>query len=108
MANQPLSPLTARQMNLIANNVLAACADITKLNKTGYNFLYLASGFIAHYNLNGFKDYYEEPGSLQTDILRHQEKNQWGNFRVGEQNAEYYHSKRDCYNLICKRIMQAQ
>lgn len=108
MANKPLTPLTDQQIKLIANNVLAACADINKLNKTGYNFLYLASGFIAHYNIDGFKDYYEDPGMLRDDILQHQQQNQWTNFRVGEPYAEYYHSKRDCYNVICERILRAQ
>ena len=63
-----LKPLTAQQQKNIVRNVLAACRDIEKLNKTGYSFLYLACGFIAHYDINGFKAYYSEPGSLQRDI----------------------------------------
>ena len=62
--------------------------------------MYLASGFIAHYNLEGFKAYYSEPGSLQADIERNARANQWNNFRVGERDADYYHAKRDCYNMI--------
>ena len=53
-----LTPLSKRQQDLIVSNVVKACKDITLLNKTGYNFLYLASGFIAHYNLHGFIDFY--------------------------------------------------
>ena len=53
-----LAPLTERQKVLIVSNVVKACKDITLLNKTGYNFLYLASGFIAHYNLHGFIDFW--------------------------------------------------
>lgn len=94
-----MTPLTTRQKQLIAKNVLAACKDINKLNKTGYNFLYLASGFIAHYNLEGFKAYYSEH-DLQADIERNAKPNQWNNFRAGERDADYYHSKRDCYNMI--------
>jgi hypothetical protein len=94
-----MTPLTLRQKQLITKNVLAACKDITKLNKTGYNFLYLASGFIAHYNLNGFIDYYKHH-SLVQDIEGNATANQWRNFRVGEQHADYYHSKRECYNMI--------
>ena len=94
-----MTPLTQRQKQLIAKNVLAACKDISKLNKTGYNFLYLASGFIAHYNLEGFKAYYSEH-NLQDDIERNARANQWNNFRAGERDADYYHSKRDCYNMI--------
>ena len=94
-----MTPLTQRQKELIAKNVLAACKDISKLNKTGYDFLYLAQGFIAHYNMGGFKDYYSD-GSLQRDIEANARSNQWNNFRTGEKNADYYHSKRDCYNMI--------
>jgi len=94
-----MTPLTQRQKELIAKNVLAACKDIEKLNKTGYDFLYQACGFIAHYNLNGFKAYYSD-GSLQDDIEANARMNQWNNFRAGERDAEYYHSKRDCYNMI--------
>jgi hypothetical protein len=94
-----MTPLTTRQQQLITNNVLAACKDITKLNKTGYNFLYLASGFIAHYNLQGFIAHYSEH-DLQSDIERYARQNQWNNFRTGERDADYYHLKRDCYNMI--------
>lgn len=42
--------------------------DITKLNKTGYNFVMNMSGFIAHYNLYGFQDEYQFVGDLLNDI----------------------------------------
>ena len=95
-----MTPLTQTQQANIVRNVLAACKDINKLNGTGYKFLNLASGFIAHYNLEGFKAYYSEPGSLQRDIEANARQNQWSNFRPGEQHADYYHSKRDTYNKI--------
>lgn len=44
--------------------------DINKLNKTGYNHLYLLSGFIAHYDINGFKYHYQDLRNLFIDILR--------------------------------------
>jgi hypothetical protein len=94
-----MTPLTLRQKQLIAKNVLAACKDIEKLNKTGYNFLYQAQGFIAHYDIEGFKAYYSEH-SLQKDIERNARANQWSNFRANERDADYYHAKRDCYNMI--------
>ena len=34
--------------------------DIEHLNLDSYNLLYGLSGFIAHYNINGFKDYYKD------------------------------------------------
>ena len=94
-----LEPLTERQKTLIVNNVLRACKDITKLNGTGYNFLYLCSGFIAHYNRYGFIDYYKS-NSLVDDILQNARMNQWHNFHKGDQNYEYMMAKKDVYNRI--------
>ena len=99
-----LTPLTERQKSLIVSNVVKACKDITLLNKTGYNFLYLASGFIAHYNLYGFIDYYEN-ASLKHDIISNAGQNQWKNFRPGERDYEYYMSKADVYNRILEEIL---
>jgi hypothetical protein len=95
-----MTPLTQAQQKNIVRNVIAACKSIDKLNATGYKFLNLASGFIAHYDLNGFKAHYSEPGSLQRDIEANARQNQWSNFRPGERDADYYHSKRDTYNQI--------
>lgn len=97
--NKGLTPLTKRQQSLIVNNVVKACKDITKLNRTGYNFLYLASGFIAHYNLGGFIDYYTG-NDLKTDILRNASYNMWTNFRPGEEHYEYYMSKKAVYQAL--------
>jgi len=99
-----MKPLTEKQQAAIVKNVIAACKDITKLNAAGYDFLYLCSGFIAHYNRAGFIDYYSEPGSLQKDIQDNARWNQWTNFRAGEKDADYYHSKRDTYNRIFVRL----
>jgi hypothetical protein len=99
-----VKPLTPTQRKTIVRNVLAACKDISKLNATGYWFMNLSAGFIAHYNLAGFKAHYSEPGSLAADILANARMNQWANFRPGERDAEYYHSKRDTYNLILEGL----
>lgn len=101
-----MTPLTHRQKQLIAKNILAACKDITKLNKTGYDFINVASGFIAHYNLAGFIGYYSEH-SLKHDIERNAKANQWSNFRKGESYADYYHAKRDAYNMILGGLVAA-
>jgi hypothetical protein len=95
-----MTPLTTTQQANIVRNILAACKDINKLNRTGYGFINLASGFIAHYDLEGFKAHYDEPGSLQRDIEANARQNQWRNFRTGERDADYYHSKRDTYTQI--------
>jgi hypothetical protein len=100
MPNKPLVALTPKQQHLIVRNVLSACKDITKLNGTGYNFLYLASGFIAHYSIHGFKDFYRIPGTLILDITRNASWNQWDNFRPGQEHYEYYMSKKAVYNAI--------
>ena len=94
-----MNAISTRDQALIVKNVLAACKDITKLNKRGYDYLYLCNGFIAHYNQNGFIEYYSRH-SLQTDIEDNARANQWANFRAGENNAAYYHSRRDVYNAI--------
>jgi len=95
-----MKPMTDYEKRLTSKNILAACKNINKLNKRGYAFLNVASGFIAHYDINGFKHYYQREGKLQQDIERNAKANQWNNFRVGDEHADYYHAKRDCYNQI--------
>jgi hypothetical protein len=99
-----LAPLTERQKTLIVSNIVKACRNIENLNKTGYKFISLASGFIAHYDLYGFIASYTGE-SLKRDIISYAGQNQWKNFRPGEQNYEYYMSKADVYNRILAEIM---
>lgn len=98
-----LTALTERRKTLIVNNIVAACKDITKLNETGYGFIYLASGFIAHYNIDGFKDFYYDY-SLRQDIINNAHMNMWTNFREGDDNYEYYMSKADVYKRILSKL----
>ena len=95
--------LTERQKTLIVNNVVKAVTNIDNLNKTGYNFLYLCSGFIAHYDMYGFISNYTD-GSLKRDILSYAGQNQWPQSRAGENNYEYYSSKADVYNRILAQL----
>jgi len=104
-----MEKLSDKEQQLIIKNVIAAAKNINKLNKRGYNFLYLASGFIAHYNLNGFKDYYTKEGlpfdnDLKTDILEYKQFNQFNNFKEGDSNFDYYMSKKQVYNAICEGL----
>ena len=99
-----LVALTERQKTLIVNNVVKACKNIDNLNRTGYNFVYQASGFIAHYDLYGFIASYTGE-SLKRDIVSFAGQNQWNNFRPGERNYDYYMAKKDVYNRIIKEIM---
>lgn len=94
---------TPKEKDLIVNNVIKSCNDITKLNKRSYNFLYLASGFIAHYNIHGFKSHYEEH-SLTMDILRNKEFNQYDNFSSNDSNYNYYMDKKEIYNRIVSKL----
>lgn len=97
---------TENQRVRIVNNIVkAANGDINKLSKQAYNFLYLASGFIAHYNHYGFMAYYDEPNKLKRDILANRRFNQWLNFRPGERDYDYYMSKADIYNRICDQLI---
>ena len=98
-----LKPITDNEKRLIVRNVIAACTDSAKLNKRGYNFLYLSSGFIAHYDINGFKSVYSAYG-LRSDIARYKRYNQWANFKPGDTDYAYYKSKADTYNAICKAL----
>ncbi len=98
-----LKPITDNEKRLIVRNVISACKDTEKLNKRGYGFLYLCSGFIAHYNLEGFKGVYS-PYGLRADIARYKRYNQGQNFKPGDDNYDYYKSKADTYNAICEAL----
>lgn len=98
-----MEALTIKEQDLIYKNVIKACSDISKLNKRGYNYLYLCSGFIAHYNIHGFKSHYEDT-SLIRDILSNKENNTWNNFREGDRDYHYYKSKAEVYKRICNKL----
>jgi hypothetical protein len=99
-----IQPLTQRQQDLIVANVAKAVKNIDALNRTGYNFLYLASGFIAHYNLHGFIAHYSDR-NLKQDILSYAGANEWKNFRPGDRDYDYYKSKADVYRRIIDAIV---
>lgn len=102
-----LEAITEKQKTLIVNNIVKACDDIEKLNGTGYKYIYLASGFIAHYNIDGFKSNYSlvDCGySLADAILAHESDNTWNNFREGDKDYLYYKSKADIYQRICNKL----
>lgn len=94
-----LEPLKEREIKAIVNSVnkVLATRDISHLTKQAYNFLYLCSGFIAHFNHQGFMCAYENVNELQEDLERNYRANMWLNFRPGEENYEYYKSKAEVY-----------
>jgi len=99
-----ITPYTERQKALIVKNILAACEDIEMLNNTGYKFIYLCSGFIAHYDLNGFKAAYSNRRELAHDIIMNGRYNQYNNFQPNDKDYAYYMSKKDIYNAILKEL----
>lgn len=99
-----MTPLTTRQKQLIVSNIVKAVKNIDNLNKTGYNFIYQCSGFIAHYDMYGFIASYSGE-SLKRDILSYAGQNQWRNFRPGERDYEYYKAKADVYNEIVSQLV---
>jgi hypothetical protein len=98
-----ITAYTEKQKTLIVNNVIKACTDIKKLSKPAYKYLYLCSGFIAHYNHYGFMSHYEND-SLTNDILNNVHFNQWNNFKNTDKNYDYYMSKKDIYNRIVSKL----
>jgi hypothetical protein len=103
MAIQPRSP---EEEQKIIQDCVKAAHNIDDMTKRAYDFLYLASGFIAHYNKCGFMEYYGEPGSLKKDILNNQRNNQYNNFHPKDENYEYYMQKKNIYNTICDCLKQ--
>ena len=98
-----IEPLTQRQQDMIVKNVLKACDDIYALSRTGYRYLYLCSGFIAHYNHHGFMAYYDSH-NLEQNILDNARQNMWLNFHPGDDEYEYYKSKAEVYKRILAGI----
>ena len=45
--------------------------DIARMNKELYGFLTLYCGFIAHYNINGFKGVYRKPMDFAEVFIKH-------------------------------------
>ena len=93
-----------RQVQLIVSSVskVMKTGNIQNLSKAAYNYLYLCSGFIAHFNHAGFKSTYSNVEKLRHHILQNKANNQWNNFRAGEKDYEYYMQKKSIYNELCK------
>lgn len=101
MSSIPL--LTPRQADLIVASLrkVFQTGDIEHLTKAAYNFVMLSSGFIAHYNLHGFRSVYSNVNDLKNDLADNRKNNQWGNFRISDRDYFYYMQKANIYNRIC-------
>lgn len=98
-----IAPLTERQQTLIVSNVVKAVKNIDELNRVGYKFLYLANGFIAHYDIYGFIAHYSDR-NLKQDIISYAGQNEWKNFSPSDENYEYYQTKAKVYRKILEKI----
>lgn len=103
-----LTPLSKEKKNRILRNIglVFLMQDITLLDKYGYKFIHICSGFIAHYNRTGFIAHYGNSKNLAADILRNQASNQWNNFSPSDKDYEYMMQKKEMYNLICEYAKQ--
>lgn len=97
---------TNRQADLIVSNLrkVFQTGDSHLLSKSAYKFLYLCSGFIAHYNLYGFQAEYGNVADLKRAIARNYGANQWRNFSPKDADYSYYMEKRDIFNRIAALV----
>lgn len=96
---------------LIINNIkkIIKTGNIEHLNSQTYNFLYLTSGFIAHYNLLGFRDYYSNVNSLIDDLkcstdIKYPDYWLEEFFQKQENMADYYKSKTATYRELAELL----
>lgn len=96
--------LTLRQTDLIVSSIrkVFETNDINNLTNSAYKFLNLSSGFIAHYNLYGFRDAYANVNGLKHQLAQNYGSNQWNNFHPGENGYDYMMQKKEIYNRICE------
>jgi hypothetical protein len=93
---------TEGQVKMIVNSFrrVFESRDIGNLNNSAYKFIYLCSGFIAHYNLLGFRDAYQNIETLREALFTNEAMNQWRNFSPKDRDYAYMMQKRDIYNQI--------
>jgi hypothetical protein len=96
-----IEPFSIEEEQKIIRDCVKAANDIETMTDRAYKFLYLANGFIAHYDKWGFVEYYLEAGSLKKDLFDYQRENQYGNFCPGDEYYDYYMQKKKIYNTIC-------
>jgi len=99
-----MKAITPRQKSLILASFkrIFSTGDIEHLTSTAYKYIYLSSGFIAHYNLYGFRDAYQNTSLLRQDILSNAQANTWSNFTPADKNYDYYMSKAEVYKELVK------
>ncbi len=95
----------------VYNNIvnILETGDIKKMRKNTYNFLYLTSGFIAHYNQGGFMDYYQDVEQLRDDLLASSDIKNPGYylesfFTDKPEQADYYKSNAELLKKLSKYL----
>ena len=63
-----MKPYTEKEMQTTIKAIVTACKDISKLKDKAYKYIILMSGFIAHYDIEGFKITYENR-DLKQEII---------------------------------------
>jgi hypothetical protein len=101
-----LEPVKDRKANSIINNLVMVIktGNMNSLSIDAYHFIITAIGFIAHYNIDGFREYYDKAARLKNDIIVFQKDNQWSNFHEGEDGYAYYMQRKMIYNKVCEAI----
>jgi hypothetical protein len=86
---------TIRQVDLIVNNFrkVLTTGNIQFLSKQTYEFIMNSSGFIAHYDLFGFRAEYEHTPQLAREIMQNRNNNLYLNFRPGDNYYDYMTQK---------------
>ena len=75
---------------IIIKNLLDACRDITSLTQEGYRLIHLRTGFIAHYDREGFIEEYLTSQNLRDKILANQIHNTSCNRSLKDKDNPYY------------------
>jgi hypothetical protein len=101
-----LIPCSPEEEQKVIRDCVKAARDIKSMTDRAYKYLYLAGGFIAHFNKLGFMEHYEEPGSLKKAIFEYQRENQYNNFGPKDDGYDYYMQKKKIYNTICACLRQ--
>lgn len=107
--NQKWKPLNTKAILHNIKQVITT-GNINKLNKQTYNFIMNLSGFIAHYNIEGFKGYYNNTNDLIKDLTKstdtiNPEYYITDFFIQKEEQKDYYISKAETLKQI-KKLLQ--
>jgi len=93
--------------NGIENSIrkIIAKKDISFLTKDCYDFLYNLSGFIAHYDINGFADYYQNIAFLVKDLQNSSDLYDFERYTTDEffaksEQHQYYADKAELLKII--------